>query len=123
MLLYSFVGTEFLIANAKDRYMTAIFEATCVFGISSIWRLRQKKLLTFIDKPDPWRIVSFEHTHLVERMGLLTLIILGEGIIVMLKAINAIVKGVDWTRGLAGIVIAALSIIVSAIPLHYPPPA
>ena len=53
-------------------------------------------------------------------MGLLTLIVLGEGIIVMLKAINAIVKGVGWTGDLAGIVIAALSIIVSAIPLHYP---
>ena len=76
--------------------------------------------LKFIKKPGPWQIVSFEHTHLVERMKLLTLIVLGEGIIVMLKAINAIVKGVDWTRGLAGIVIAALSIIVSAIPLHYP---
>ena len=99
----------------------AIFEATCVIGISSIWRLRRPQQLDLpAAEPDPWEIVSFEHTHLVERMGLLTLIVLGEGIIVMLKAINAIVKGVGWTGGLAGVVIAALSIIVSAIPLHYP---
>ena len=105
-----------MVVNAKDRYITAIFEATCVFGISSIWRFSQKKWVTMFGKPGPWRVVSFEHTHLVERMGLLTLIILGEGIIVMLKAINAIVKGTEWTSDLAGIVIAALSIIVSATP-------
>jgi low temperature requirement protein LtrA len=32
-----------------------------------------------------WRVVSFKHTHLVERIGLLTLIIMGEGIIGMSK--------------------------------------
>ena len=90
-----------------------MFEATCVIGISSIWRLAQKKWVTIFGEAGPWRVVSFEHTHLVERMGLLTLIILGEGIIVMLKAINAIVKGTEWTGDLAGVVIAALSIIVS----------
>jgi len=92
-------------------YITAMFEATCVFGISSIWRFSEKRWLTFLGKPGPWKVVSFADTHLVERMGLLTLIILGEGIIVMLKAINAIVKGTDWTAGLAGVVIAALGII------------
>ena len=32
-----------------------------------------------------WRVVSFKHAHLVERIGLLTLIIMGEGIIGMSK--------------------------------------
>ncbi|RPA97899.1 hypothetical protein L873DRAFT_1828768 [Choiromyces venosus 120613-1] len=75
-------------------YITAIFEACAIIGTSSVWR-----------------VVSFKKTHLVERMGLLTLIILGEGIIVMLKAINAIVKGTSWTVSLSGIVVASLAII------------
>ena len=76
-------------------YIAAIFEASAIIGTSSVWR-----------------VVSFKKTHLVERMGLLTLIILGEGIIVMLKAINAIVKGTGWRTDLAGIVAASLAVIV-----------
>jgi low temperature requirement protein LtrA len=39
-----------------------------------------------------WRIISFKGTHMVQRMSLLTLIILGEGIIVVCKSISKIVK-------------------------------
>ncbi|KAA8892620.1 bacterial low temperature requirement A protein-domain-containing protein [Sphaerosporella brunnea] len=46
-----------------------------------------------------WNVLSFKHTHLVERLGLLTLIIIGEGIIVMLKAVNAVEKGSTYGRG------------------------
>jgi low temperature requirement protein LtrA len=77
-------------------YAMAIFEIGAVIVTSSIWKS-----------------VSFKKTHLVERMGLLTLIILGEGIIVMLKAINAVVKGFGWTKSTFGVVAAALCIIVS----------
>ncbi|KAJ4320292.1 hypothetical protein N0V94_003469 [Neodidymelliopsis sp. IMI 364377] len=40
-----------------------------------------------------WRIVSFKHTHIVERLQLLTLIIIGEGIIGMIKSVACITKG------------------------------
>ncbi|KAF2127677.1 hypothetical protein P153DRAFT_295027 [Dothidotthia symphoricarpi CBS 119687] len=40
-----------------------------------------------------WRIVSFKYTHLVERLQLLTLIIIGEGIIGVVKSIACITKG------------------------------
>ncbi|KAJ4364694.1 hypothetical protein N0V83_009291 [Neocucurbitaria cava] len=40
-----------------------------------------------------WRILSFKYTHLVERLQLLTLIIIGEGIIGMVKSIACITKG------------------------------
>jgi hypothetical protein len=39
-----------------------------------------------------WRVVSFRHTHLVERIGLLTLIIMGEGIIGMTKSVSTILQ-------------------------------
>ncbi|KAI5840824.1 bacterial low temperature requirement A protein-domain-containing protein [Morchella snyderi] len=75
-------------------YAMAIFEIGAVIITSSVWKS-----------------VSFKKTHLVERMGLLTLIILGEGIIVMLKAINAVVKGFGWTKSTFGVVAASLCII------------
>lgn len=37
-----------------------------------------------------WRFVSFKHTHLVERIGLLSLIVIGEGIIGMSKSVSKI---------------------------------
>lgn len=75
----------------------AIFEIVAVIATSSLWES-----------------VCFKKTHLIERMGLLTLIIFGEGIIVMLKGINAIVKSFGWTPATFGVVATALLVIVSA---------
>ena len=44
-----------------------------------------------------WRSLSFKKTHLPERLGLLTLIILGEGVIVLTKSVNYIVGEDGWT--------------------------
>ena len=66
-----------------------------------------------------WKVVSFKQTHLVERLGLLTLIIIGEGIIVMLKAVNSVEKGSTYGRGWSAsiffIVACAVGILVSDI--------
>lgn len=71
-----------------------------------------------------WKVVSFKQTHLVERLGLLTLIIIGEGIIVMLKAVNTVEKGSAYGRGWSAsiffIVACAVGILVR--PLNPPPP-
>lgn len=75
-------------------YVMATFEIVALIATSSIWKT-----------------MSFKKTHLVERMGLLTLIILGEGIIVMLKAINAVVRGFGWTKSTFGVVSAAICVI------------
>lgn len=79
----------------------AFFEVVAVIGTSSFWR-----------------IVSFKKTHLVERMGLLTLIIFGEGIIVMLKGINTVVKSFGWSKTMVGVIVAALFIVVSTLPYN-----
>jgi low temperature requirement protein LtrA len=67
-----------------------------------------------------WKVLSFKRTHLVERLGLLTLIIIGEGVIVMLKAVNAVEKGQTygrgWTASIFFIVAAAVGILVSDYP-------
>ena len=55
---------------------------------------------------------STQGTHVVQRMTLLTLIILGEGIIVVCKSISKIVKNeYNWTGPVVGQVIAAILII------------
>ena len=76
-------------------YVVGISEAIVTVGVSCIWR-----------------IVSFKGTHMVQRMSLLTLIILGEGIIVIAKSIAKIIKNeYDWSAPIIGQVIAATLII------------
>lgn len=61
-----------------------------------------------------WRILSFKHTHLVERAGLLTLIILGEGIIGIMKSTSYAIQGTSIPLiQETGIITAAVLIIVS----------
>jgi low temperature requirement protein LtrA len=54
-----------------------------------------------------WRIISFKGTHMTQRMNLLTLIILGEGIIVVCKSISKLVKNKYlWSVSVVGQIIA-----------------
>ncbi|KAJ4369717.1 hypothetical protein N0V83_005480 [Neocucurbitaria cava] len=67
-----------------------------------------------------WRVVSFKGTHMVQRMSLLTLIILGEGIIVICKSISRIVKNdYLWTAPVVGQIIAAVLIIYFLYMLYF----
>ena len=64
-----------------------------------------------------WRILSFKHTHLVERVGLLTLIIMGEGIIGLTKSTAYMLSGTNisvWAN--FGPIVAAVTLIVSLVP-------
>ena len=61
-----------------------------------------------------WRIVSFKYTHIVERLQLLTLIIIGEGIIGMIKSVASITNGqADNNSTELGSVIATVLLLVS----------
>ena len=65
-------------------------------------------------------IISFKGTHMVQRMSLLTLIILGEGIIVVCKSISKIVKNEFlWTAPVVGQIIAAVLIIYWFYQLYF----
>ncbi|KAF8436678.1 bacterial low temperature requirement A protein-domain-containing protein [Terfezia claveryi] len=66
-----------------------------------------------------WKVVSFKQTHLVERLGLLTLIILGEGIIVMLKAVNSVEKGSTYGRGWSASIFFIVACAVGILYLLY----
>lgn len=77
-------------------YVMGAFEAFALLSVSSIWKH-----------------LSFRNTPLVERLGLLTLIILGEGVIGMAKAIGSIVIGFGWDSKTICQVISAILILVS----------
>ncbi|CAI6334022.1 unnamed protein product [Periconia digitata] len=67
-----------------------------------------------------WRVISFKGTHLVQRMSLLTLIILGEGIIVICKAISEIVKNdFLWSSAVIGQIIGAVLVIYFLYMLYF----
>ncbi|KAF4547515.1 Hypothetical protein D9617_41g062660 [Elsinoe fawcettii] len=69
-----------------------------------------------------WRTISFKGTHLVQRMSLLTLIILGEGIIGLAKKCQTIVKGqiFGFTSGTIANIICCVLIIYLLFLLHFP---
>jgi hypothetical protein len=67
-----------------------------------------------------WKVVSFKGTHLVQRMSLLTLIILGEGIISMTKSIANIVENyLAYTPATVGNIIAAVLLIYFLYQLYF----
>ncbi|KAI4176097.1 MAG: hypothetical protein LQ346_007956 [Caloplaca aetnensis] len=76
-------------------YVIAVLEALTVF-VSSSW----------------WRSVSFKRSNLNERVGLLTLIILGEGVIVLTKSMSSVTKGANYSPAITGQIIASVLIIV-----------
>ena len=79
------------------RYVVVVIEAIAVVTVSSIWS-----------------VLSFNHTHLVERNGTLTLIIVGEGIVGMTKSVSTIVTGsAKLTGNDIGTIVAAVLVLVS----------
>ena len=68
-----------------------------------------------------WRILSFKRTHLCERMGLLTLIVIGEGAIGVTKTIGKMMaKGLDLesTGLIMCIIIILVSVSLHSVDLH-----
>jgi hypothetical protein len=59
-----------------------------------------------------WDIVSFQKDRLVDRMGTLTLIVMGEGVIVLLKTVKSVTIGAAWNGSIFGVIFSALLISV-----------
>ncbi|KAI9663931.1 MAG: hypothetical protein M1821_007422 [Bathelium mastoideum] len=76
-------------------YVVAVAETAVTSVVSSIWRL-----------------VSFKGTHMLQRMSLLTLIILGEGVIGLTKSMTGIVNNYNiFTSAVIGDIVAAILVI------------
>ncbi|KAF5877186.1 uncharacterized protein Bfra_001549ia [Botrytis fragariae] len=84
-------------------YVTAILETAVNIAISS-----------------KWKVLSFRGSHLVQRMTLLTLIILGEGIIGVSKSIADIAEQEEkWTAPLILTIVSAVGIIYFLYMLYF----
>ncbi|KAI4094109.1 MAG: hypothetical protein LQ339_007570 [Xanthoria mediterranea] len=83
-------------------YVIAIIEALVIFASSS-----------------RWRSASFMRTNLNERVGLLTLIILGEGVIVLTKSMVYVTKGQNYSPAVIGQIIASVLVIYFLYMLYF----
>jgi hypothetical protein len=83
---FVFVGLTFTFKKGKRSkayivwYVALVLETAAITAVS-LWR----------------RILSFKFSNIVERMGLLTLIIFGEGVIGLAKTANKIIHKEGWT--------------------------
>ena len=59
-----------------------------------------------------WRMLSFKKTHIVERMELLTLIVIGEGAIGVTKTVSRIMGKGAYSEGL-GLILCIILVLVS----------
>ncbi|KAK9427674.1 bacterial low temperature requirement A protein-domain-containing protein [Lipomyces doorenjongii] len=84
-------------------YVIAGFEMVVNIGVSS-----------------QWKVVTFKGTHLIERMTLLTLYILGEGVIDVLKSVAKISQTQDaWTSANIGTLFGAITAIYLFYMLYF----
>lgn len=60
-----------------------------------------------------WRMLSFKKTHLIERMGLLTLIVIGEGAIGVTKTISKLMGKYGLDPEGSGLVLCIILVLVS----------
>lgn len=116
MAIYAAAGIAFLITYLVDR---SIPELNGIQGASHIvawYIILGIEIAGVMVVSSVWRILSFRHTHLVERVGLLTLIVMGEGILGLTKSLAYDVMGRNvsiWQD--AGLIVPAVILIVSVV--------
>lgn len=85
-------------------------------GIYSVWWvIMVLETVATITISSFWRMLSFKKTHLVERMGLLTLIVIGEGAIGATKTISRLMGKSGLDPEGSGLVLCIVMILVSTL--------
>lgn len=114
MTVYFIAGMGFLATWLTDRDSSALMGAMGMRHVNIWYIIIGVETLSVVTIASIWRILSFKHTHLVERVGLLTLIVLGEGIIGIVKSTSYAIQGTSIPLVQeTGIITAAVLIIVS----------
>lgn len=117
--IYIATGIAFLVTYLVDR-RSSIDGTDGLSHVNAWYIILGVEITAVIVVSSIWRVLSFRHTHLVERVGLLTLIVTGEGILGLLKSVAYDVMGRNvsiWQE--AGTVVPAVILIVSLlIPPH-----
>lgn len=96
-IMVTFTEDHFQPDSYRAWYVLLAYEVVAMFSISLVWR-----------------VLSFKNTHLVKRLSLLTLIILGEGILGNSKQAAEVVGNMGWTAFIFGEILTIVLIIVSS---------
>jgi low temperature requirement protein LtrA len=96
-------------------------KATAENGIYSVWWIvMAAETVATISISCVWRMLSFKKTHLVERMGLLTLIVIGEGAIGVTKTISRLMgKSGGLEPEASGLVLCIVLILVGTWMIYF----
>ncbi|PSS22920.1 hypothetical protein M430DRAFT_25883 [Amorphotheca resinae ATCC 22711] len=102
-----YLGISFAFAHSNHAYrafyVIAVAEMLINIGVSS-----------------QWKVVTFKGTHLIERMSLLTLYILGEGVIDILKSVVKISSNqAHWTSANIGALLGGITAIYLFYMLYF----
>ncbi|CAF9926688.1 MAG: hypothetical protein GOMPHAMPRED_004214 [Gomphillus americanus] len=107
---FTFLGTKFAFTPENGSrsliawYIIVAFEAGAILLISGLKR---------------WRFLSFQRTCVVERFGLLTLIILGEGVIGLCSTVQKVGQNGPLSLDVIGMIVCSIAIIYSMWMLYF----
>ncbi|KAK3302897.1 bacterial low temperature requirement A protein-domain-containing protein [Chaetomium strumarium] len=94
--------------------------ATAENGIYSVWWIvMAAETLATVSISCIWRMLSFKKTHLVERMGLLTLIVIGEGAIGVTKTISRLMGKSGLEPEASGLILCIVLILVGTWMIYF----
>ncbi|PTD04385.1 hypothetical protein FCULG_00001677 [Fusarium culmorum] len=108
VLAMIYLGTTFRFTNHNSNvyitwYILAVVEAVLTFALAYIFP-----------------VLSFQGTHLMKRMGLLTVIIVGDGIITICKSVVTIVENPDsWNAETVGVVLSSATTIYVVFLIYF----
>lgn len=110
-------------AGAYAAMITAFTEAkpvTSSNGIYSVWWVVMLlETIATIAISSFWRMLSFRKTHLVERMGLLTLIVIGEGAIGATKTVSRLMGKTGLEPESSGLVLCIVLILIGTWMIYF----
>ncbi|CAG1976197.1 hypothetical protein SNK03_012300 [Fusarium graminearum] len=108
VLAMIYLGTTFRFTNHNSNvyitwYILAVVEVVLTFALAYIFP-----------------VLSFQGTHLMKRMGLLTVIIVGDGIITICKSVVTIVENPDsWNAETVGVVLSSATTIYVVFLIYF----
>jgi low temperature requirement protein LtrA len=90
-----YLGVTLLVTGAISPYIIcsyvySTFESQSSLAYRSFYVIAVFEIATNIAVSSKWKAVTFKGTHLVQRMSLLTLIILGEGVMTIVQKITTV---------------------------------
>lgn len=102
MGVYFCAGIGFLATYLANQQTWSVSGDSGMTGVRVWYAIIGIEACAIIGISMSWRILSFIHTHLVERLSLLSLIIMGEGIIGLVKSTSYSIQGMHvsiWAEG------------------------